>query len=68
MALAARRIKFKIEKGTKRPKAIDEKNSVFILYASEKLKIKPQEFKFAYLNTAFICQKTSLVHILLCQL
>ena len=50
MALAARKIKFKIEKGMKRPKTIDEKNSIFLLYAHEKVKIKPQEFKFAYLK------------------
>ena len=50
MALAARKIKFKIEKGTKRPKAIDENNSIFLLYAHEKIKIKPQEFKFACLK------------------
>ena len=50
MALAARKIKFKIEKGTKRPKAIDGRNSIFILYSPEKIKIKPQKFTFAYLK------------------
>ena len=50
MAPAARKIKFKIEKGTKKPKSINSANSVFILYAPEKIKIRPNEFKFAFLK------------------
>ena len=68
MALAARKIKFKIEKGTKRPKAIDGRNSIFILYSPEKINIKPQKFKFAYLKYSIHLPRTSLVHFLLRQL
>ena len=50
MDLAARKIKLKIEKGTKKPKSINPANSIFILYAPETIKIKPNEFKFAFLK------------------
>ena len=48
--LAARKIKLKIEKGTKKPKPINSANSIFILYAPETLKIRPNEFKFTFLK------------------
>ena len=50
MALAARKIKFKIEKGSKRPKSLNFANSIFAIYAPETIKIEPQTFKIAYLT------------------
>ena len=50
MALAARKIKFKIEKGTKKSKSINDANSIFVLYAPDTIKIRPNEFKFAFLK------------------
>ena len=50
MALPARKIKFKIEKGTKKPKPLNKENSIFVIYSPEKIVIKPQTFKFAFLD------------------
>ena len=46
MALAPRKIKFKIEKGSKRPRPLNSANSIFALYAPETIKIEPQTYKF----------------------
>ena len=43
MAVATRTIKFKIEKGYKRPKALDGRNSLFQIYS-------PGETKFVFLK------------------
>ena len=48
--MSKRIIKFVIEKGTKRPKAIDGRNSCFQIYSPEKLKIEPGEIKRIILN------------------
>ena len=50
MASAARKIKFKIEKGSKRPKSINFANSIFMLYAPEAIRIHPNEAKFTFLK------------------
>ena len=50
MALAARKIKFKIEKGSKRPKSINSANNIFALYAPETINIHPGQAKFAFLK------------------
>ena len=50
MALAAKKIKFKIEKGSKRPLPLNYANSIFTIYAPETIKIEPQTFKIAYLK------------------
>ena len=48
--MSKRIIKFVIEKGTKRPKAIDGRNSCFQIYSPEKFKIEPGEIKRIILN------------------
>ena len=50
MAVAARTIKFKIEKGYKRPKALDSRNSLFQIYSPELIKIRPGENQFVFLK------------------
>ena len=50
MAVAARTIKFKIEKGYKRPKALDSRNSLFQIYSPELIKIRPGETQFVFLK------------------
>ena len=50
MALAARKIKFKIEKGSKRPLPLNFANSILAIYAPETIKIEPQTCKIAYLK------------------
>ena len=50
MALAARKIKFEIEKGSKRPKSLNFANSIFAIYVPETIKIEPQTFKIVYLK------------------
>ena len=50
MAPAARKIKFKIEKSTKEPKSINPANSIFILYAPDTIKFRPNEFQFVFLK------------------
>ena len=45
MAVATRTIKFKIEKGYKRPKAMDSRNSLFQIYSPELIRIRPGEIK-----------------------
>ena len=50
MALAARKINFKIEKGSKRPKSINFANTIYALYAPETIKIYPGEAKFVFLK------------------
>ena len=48
--MSKRSIKFIIEKGTKRPKAMDKRNSCFQIYSPEKFKIAPGEVKRIILN------------------
>ena len=50
MALAARKTKFKIEKGSKRPLSLNYGNSIFAIYTPETIKIEPQTFKVAFLK------------------
>ena len=50
MAVATRKIKLKIEKGYKRPKALDSINSLFQIYSPELIKIKSGETKFVFLK------------------
>ena len=50
MALAPRKINFKIEKGSKRPRSLNSSNSIFAVYAPETIKIEPHTFKFAFLK------------------
>ena len=38
-------IKFVIEKGTKRPKALDSRNTCFQIYSPESIKIRPGDIK-----------------------
>ena len=45
MAVATRTIKFKIEKGYKRPKTLDSRNSLFQIYSPELIRIRPGEIK-----------------------
>ena len=45
MAAATRTIKFTIEKGCKKPKALDSRNSLFQLYSPESIKIRPGDVK-----------------------
>ena len=45
-----RSIKFIIENGTKRPKAMDSRNSCFQIYSPERFKIAPGETKRIILN------------------
>ena len=45
-----RSIKFVIEKGTKRPKALDRRNTCFQIYSPESVKINPGEIKRIILN------------------
>ena len=48
--MSKRSIKFIIENGTKRPKAIDSRNSCFQIYSPEGFKIAPGEMKRIILN------------------
>ena len=50
MALAPRKIKFKIEKDSKRSRSLNSSNSIFAIYAPETIKIVPHTFKFAFLK------------------
>ena len=50
MAVATRTIKFKVEKGYKRPKALDSRNSLFQIYSPELIRIRPGEIKRALLK------------------
>ena len=50
MTLAARKINFKIEKSSKRPKSINFANTIYALYAPETIKIYPGEAKFVFLK------------------
>ena len=50
MAVATRTIKFKIEKGYKRPKALDSRNSEIQIYSPELMKIRPRDTKFVFLK------------------
>ena len=45
MTATIREIKFKIEKGSKRPKALDARNTTFQIYSPESIKIRPGEVK-----------------------
>ena len=47
---AKRSIKFVIEKGTKRPKALDSRNTAFQIYSPESIKIRPGDTKRVILN------------------
>ena len=48
--MSKRSIKFIIENGTKRPKAMDSRNSCFQIYSPERFKIAPGETKRIILN------------------
>ena len=48
--MSKRSIKFIIENGTKRPKAMDSRNSCFQIYTPERFKIAPGETKRIILN------------------
>ena len=48
--MSKRSIRFIIENGTKRPKAMDSRNSCFQIYSPEKFKIAPGETKRIILN------------------
>ena len=48
--MSKRSIKFIIENGTKRPKAIDSRNSCFQIYSPEGFKIAPGEIKRIIIN------------------
>ena len=50
MAVATRTIKFNIEKGYKRPKALDSRNSLFQIYFPDRIIIRPGETKFVFLK------------------
>ena len=50
MAVATRTIKFKIEKGYKRPKALDRRNSELQIYSPELIKLRPGDTKFVFLK------------------
>ena len=45
MAAATRTIKFSIEKGHKKSKALDSRNSLFQIYSHKSIKIRPGEIK-----------------------
>ena len=47
---AKRSVKFVIEKGTKRPKALDNRNTAFKIYSPESIKIRPGDIKRVLLN------------------
>ena len=47
---AKRSIKFVIEKGTKRPKTLDSRNTTFQIYSPESIKIRPGDTKRVILN------------------
>ena len=50
MAVATRTIKFKTEKGYKRPKALGSRNSLFQICSPELINIRPGEIKFIFLK------------------
>ena len=50
MTVATRTIKFKVEKGYKRPKALDSRNSLFQIYCPELIRIRPGEIKHVLLK------------------
>ena len=50
MATNTRSIKFTVEKGKKKPKSINEQNTVYVLYAPERIKMNAGDFRYVVMD------------------
>ena len=51
-AYSLRSIKFTVEKGKKKPKSINEQNTIYVLYAPEKIKINAGDCRYVVMDFA----------------
>ena len=50
MATNTRSIKFTVEKGKKKPKPINEANTVYVLYAPKRIKMNAGDFRYVVMD------------------